>query len=180
MSESNNTGEVAETRQLAEVGMIHPSNPPSAGIVISRVTDRFIKHLMRWICPDRRVANRHAMPSLIAYLGMIRSSKAYPIRDVSISGFYLLTEDRWIPGTSFPMTLERTDEDGLSLSLTVQVTVTRIGKDGVGFSFVQNAVEGKIKREPSSSTRIDLSRLAQFLKGLPLAESSSHQLERAS
>lgn len=139
-----------------------------------------MKRLIRWICPDQRVANRHAMPPLTAWLGMVRTSKEYKVGDVSVAGFYMITEDRWIPGTSFPVTLERTDDAGMGRSLTVHSTVIRCGEDGVGFSFLQNAAEENADRSASPSTLVDLTKLAQFLKGLPLTESTSDQLERAS
>jgi len=89
----------------------------------------------------------------------------------------MITEDRWIPGTGFPVTLERTDPEGEGQTLTLHSTVVRNGDDGVGFTFVQQ-VEGETGSESSSSMRLDLTKLAQFLKGLPLTEPES--LERAS
>ncbi|WP_162601423.1 hypothetical protein [Occallatibacter savannae] len=138
-----------------------------------------MKRLIRWICPDQRVANRHTMPPLIAWLGMVRSSKEYKIGDVSVAGFYMITEERWVPGTSFPVTLERTDDGGIGRSLTVQASVVRAGDDGVGFTFLQDAAEQEAEGPTGSNSRVDLTKLAQFLKGLPLAADSS-QFERAS
>jgi hypothetical protein len=139
-----------------------------------------MKRLMRWICPDQRVANRHSMPPLTVWLGMVRSSKEYSVGDVSVAGFYMITEDRWIPGTSFPVTLERTDEAGMGRTLTVHATVVRIGDDGVGFTFLQNAAEENADGPTGTNTRMDLTKLAQFLKGLPMANPDSDQFERAS
>ena len=167
-------------RRLAEIKVIHSSNPtlekPMTAQKI-RSRDPFMKRLIRWLVPDQRVANRHAMPPLIAYLGQLRSSKEYKVGDISVAGFYMITEDRWIPGTGFPVTLERTDPEGEGQTLTLHSTVVRNGDDGVGFTFVQQ-VEGETGSEPSSSMRLDLTKLAQFLKGLPLTEPES--LERAS
>jgi hypothetical protein len=146
----------------------------------SRAKEPLVKRLIRWICPDQRVANRHTMPPLTAWLGMVRTSKEYKVGDVSVAGFYMMTEERWIPGTSFPITLERTDEAGMGRNLTVQATVVRIGEDGVGFTFAQNAAEENADGPTGANTRVDLTKLAQFLKGLPLNQSTSDQLERAS
>lgn len=145
-----------------------------------RTKEPLMKRLIRWICPDQRVANRHTMPPLTAWLGMVRTSKEYKVGDVSVAGFYMITEDRWIPGTSFPVTLERTDEEGMGRSLTVHATVVRAGDDGVGFTFVQNAAEETADGPNGSNTRIDLTKLAQFLKGLPMAAPDAEQFERAS
>ena len=119
------------------------------------------------------------MPPLIAWLGMVRGSKEFKIGDVSVAGFYMITDERWIPGTSFPVTLERTDEAGMGRSLTVQASVVRVGDDGVGFTFLQNPVEDAADGPNGANTRVDLTKLAQFLNGLPLS-ADSNQFERAS
>lgn len=140
----------------------------------SRAKDPLMKRLIRWICPDQRIANRHSMPPLIAYLGLVRTSKEYRVGDISVSGFYMITEERWILGTRFPITLERTDEEAVGQTLTLHSTVIRVGEDGVGFTFVHPASA----ETADSSTRMDLTKLAQFLKGLPLAQPDADQLER--
>jgi len=145
-----------------------------------RAKDPLMKRLIRWICPDQRVANRHSMPPLTAWLGMVRSSKEYKVGDVSVAGFYLLTDERWIPGTSFPVTLERTDEESAGRTLTVHATVVRAGDDGVAFSLLQKAVEQTADRSTGTNTRIDLTNLAQFLKGLPMAAQDTERFEPVS
>jgi hypothetical protein len=118
------------------------------------------------------------MPALTAWLGMVRTSKEYKVGDVSVAGFYMITEDRWIPGTSFPVTLERTDEEGMGRSLTVHASVVRVGDDGVGFTFLQSPAEESADGPTGANTRVDLTKLAQFLKGLPLDVHDSDPLER--
>lgn len=137
-----------------------------------------MKRFMKWLIPDQRVAHRHSMPPLIAYLGMVRSSKQYQIGDVSVAGFYMLTEERWVLGTGFPITLERTDAAGNGDKLTVYATVVRTGTDGVGFTFLKPADQDA--NTDASGARLDLTELAQFLKGLPLSDSGSEGFERAS
>ncbi|HEY2469408.1 MAG TPA: PilZ domain-containing protein [Terracidiphilus sp.] len=141
----------------------------------SRPKDPLMKRLMRWLVPDQRMANRHLMPPLTAYLGMVRTSKEYKVADVSVAGFYMLTDERWIPGTGFPVTLERTDQ-GQSRTLTLYATVVRTGEDGVGFSFLNPAEEEQ--QNGDNARRVDLTQVAQFLKGLQLSDPDS--LERAS
>ena len=138
-----------------------------------------MKRLMRWIVPDQRVATRHPMPALSAYLGLVRSSKQYKIGDISIAGFYMITEERWILGTGFPVTLEREDEAGKGQTLTVFSTVVRSGVDGVGFTFLHSNEE-QADDDGRASKKVDLTDLAQFLKGLPLSQPTGDALERAS
>jgi hypothetical protein len=167
--------------QLAEIKVIHSSNPTlEKNMSAARTKEPLMKRLMRWIVPDQRVANRHLMPPLTAYLGLVQSSKEYKVGDVSVAGFYMITEERWILGTGFPVTLERTDESAKGQTLTVFSTVVRTGVDGVGFTFLHPSDEEKHDGEAYGTTRMDLTKLAQFLKGLPLSEPGSDAWERAS
>jgi len=167
--------------KIAEIRTVNSANPPSERTMMSTPTkEPLMKRLIRWICPDQRVANRHTLPPLTVWLGMVRSSKEYKVANVSVAGFYMLTEERWIPGTSFPVTLERTDESGAGRLLTVQATVVRVADDGVAFSFLQNVAEENADGLSSSTNRVDLTKLAQFLKGLPLSASDPDEFERAS
>jgi hypothetical protein len=178
--QGRNTGKQPDvTSHLAGIKVIHSSNRAlEKSMTASRPKDPLMKRLMRWLVPDQRVANRHTTPPVVAYLGMLRSSKLYKISDISVAGFYMLTEDRWIAGTGFPVTLERTDETSQGQTLTVFSTVVRTGADGVGFTFLQPETENSADTPVTS--RVDLTKLAQFLKGLPLSEPSSHAFERAS
>jgi hypothetical protein len=180
--ETENGNQSTQTHpKTAEIRVIHSANPPSERTMTSApAKEPLMKRLIRWICPDQRVANRHTMPPLTAWLGMIRSSKEYKVADVSVAGFYMLTEERWIPGTSFPVTLERTDEGGAGRSLTVQASVVRTGDDGVAFTFLQDATKDAGEGPTGANNSVDLTKLAQFLKGLPLDVNGSDPLERAS
>lgn len=173
--------QAGSTPRLAEIEVVHSSNPPLENhMTASRQKEPFMKRLMRWIVPDQRVANRHTMPPLIAYLGLVRSSKEYKVGDISVAGFYMITEERWILGTGFPVTLERTDDAAIGQTLTVFSTVVRAGADGVGFTFLQPADEDQRDGEAYGTNRVDLTKLAQFLKGLPLSDPNAEALERAS
>ena len=102
------------------------------------VTESLFKRILRRIFPDQRRQERMPVPPLVGYLGSAHSSKPYDLGDISLTGFCLLTDERWIPGTEMPITLHRTKlpaEDDLN-SFTIQATVMRCDKDGVGFSIV--------------------------------------------
>ena len=150
---------------------------PEKPMTTPRSKQPLMKRFMRWLVPDQRVANRHPVPPLIAYLGMVRSTKQYQISDVSVAGFYMITEERWVLGTGFPVTMERTDAAGSGNKVTIHATVVRTGADGVGFTFLQPADQDA---KADANARIDLTALAQFLKGLPLSDTGSDGFERAS
>ncbi len=63
---------------------------------------------------------------------------AHGIRDISSSGLYVVTEERWYPGTLVLMTLQRNDlgEEIAERSIAVQSRAVRWGPDGVGLQFV--------------------------------------------
>lgn len=94
--------------------------------------------LKNWLSADRRKAPRQPLPGLVAYYWTGSAPRAYQIADISTTGFYLLTEERWYPGTMVLMTLQRTDSDGQNLedSIAVQSLVVRWGSDGLGLAFV--------------------------------------------
>jgi uncharacterized protein len=94
--------------------------------------------LSNWLSSDRRRAQRQPLPGLVAYYWTGSAPRAYQIADISASGFYLLTEERWFPGTMVLMTLQRTDSLGRNLddSIAVQSRVVRWGSDGLGLAFV--------------------------------------------
>lgn len=106
------------------------------------VAEPLFKRLLRKLFPDQRKQERILVPPLVGYLGSVRSTKPYEVGDISLSGFCLLTEERWTPGTEMPITLERRavgDVD--SEYFTVQATVVRCGSDGVGFSILLSESE---------------------------------------
>ena len=102
------------------------------------LTDSLFKRVLRRIFPDERKQERHPAPPLVGYLGTASSSKPYDLGDISLTGFCLLTDERWIPGTEMPITLQTKNwpAENESDSFTVQATVVRCDKEGVGFSIV--------------------------------------------
>lgn len=100
------------------------------------MTRSFFKCILRMVFPDQRKNERHQEPPLVGHLGMAHASKPYELTDISISGFCLLTDERWERGTEMPITLRRTDseQEMEPESFTVQATVVRYGAGGVAFS----------------------------------------------
>lgn len=109
------------------------------------MTDR----LLRWLYPqkaianerrrrDRRDAYRLHRPGLIAYFFTGGAPRPHPIRDISVTGFYMQTDQLWMPGTVIRMTLQRTGTSGRNPgdSLTVHSRMVRHGAAGGGFEFV--------------------------------------------
>jgi hypothetical protein len=101
--------------------------------------------LLRWLfqvpaSTDRRRGERLPAPDLIAYYWNGGTPKAHQLGNVSQSGLYLLTEERWLPGTFLVMTLQkkRGGEIKSEEISRVESRVVRWGEDGIGFEFVQS------------------------------------------
>ncbi len=94
--------------------------------------------------PDRRTGRRKRWPRLVAYDSRGGALEVHGVKDLSATGLYLITEERWPLGTQVTMTLQRTDglgDDPKSNVITVQLRVIRWGSDGVGLAFVQSETE---------------------------------------
>ncbi|HWA94832.1 MAG TPA: PilZ domain-containing protein [Terracidiphilus sp.] len=94
--------------------------------------------LLRWLVSDRRGTKRTPKPRLIAYRWTGGNPQAHHIGDISDTGLYLVTDERWIPGTKILITLQRTDSDGEGEeeSIAIEAKVVRWGADGEGLAFV--------------------------------------------
>lgn len=106
--------------------------------VACHLTESLFKRILRKVFPDERRDDRQVQPPLVGYLGIAGASKPYRVGDISLSGFCMLTDERWLPGTEMPITLERTSlpDENTPENFTVQATVVRCGDGGVGFSIV--------------------------------------------
>ena len=124
--------------------------------------------IQNWLSSDRRRAPRHPLPGLVAYYWTGSTPRAYQIADISSTGFYVLTEERWFPGTMVLMTLQRTDSTGKNLddSIAVQSRVVRWGSDGLGLAFVPSKAGDPHSGESMRESGADKKMLERFLERL--------------
>jgi len=86
---------------------------------------------------DRRRAERKPSSEMAAYFWTGSAPVRHSVRDISETGMYLLTDERWHPGTVLMMTLQTPDEsDESKRIIAVQSRAVRAGEDGVGIAFV--------------------------------------------
>jgi len=118
--------------------------------------------LERWWSPDPRKAPRDPAPGLAAYYWTGGPSTAHEIRDISATGLYVVTEERWYPGTLVLMTLQNTafGEQVAERTICVHSRAVRWGKDGVGLQFVLQ------KSDDPSMGAADRKALDRFLQRL--------------
>jgi hypothetical protein len=101
---------------------------------------------------------------MIAHYFTGGAPKPHQVADVSMSGFYLLTEDRWMIGTMIQMTLQKPVARGQQKqSINVLSRVVRRGSDGVGAEFVlPDSIDSQSQDiQPAQAT--DKFALARFL-----------------
>jgi hypothetical protein len=85
---------------------------------------------------DKRTALRESIPGLSAFFFTGGVPVPHGIRDISETGVYVLTDERWYPGTVVRITLTDQREPTAERSFTVNAMVTRWGNDGVGLHFI--------------------------------------------
>ena len=139
-----------------------------------------IKWIQNWLSSDRRRAERLALPGLVAYYWTGSTPRAYQISDISSTGFYVLTEERWFPGTMVLMTLQRTDRAGKNIddSIAVQSRVVRWGSDGLGLAFVLSRAVDPSNGESMRENGADRKTLERFLDRLKNADEELHVVRR--
>ena len=138
----------------------------------------FKMRLLRWLfgmpaSTDRRRNERFPSPSLVAYYWTGGEPKAYQLRNVSLGGLYLLTEERWHPGTRIVMTLQKgsVSQVGPEKISRVESEVVRWGEDGIGFEFVQSGFVDLNTGEAIEDRKFDQDAFAEFLQ----SNSDAHQ-----
>jgi hypothetical protein len=113
---------------------------------------------------DRRRALRRYVPGMVAHYYTGGAPKPYDVADISMSGFYLLTEDHWMPETMIRMTLQKPCAKGeRKQSITVLSRVVRRGRDGVAAEFVMTESLDQYTRDVMPTQGTDRFSLARFL-----------------
>jgi len=153
------TGELKVSIQRGEANGKTKEQPPSLGM-----------RLKRWLNPvaptnsDRRKAHRRYVPGMVAHYFTGGAPKPHDVADISMTGLYLLTEDRWIPETMIQMTLQKPCAKGeRKQSITVLSKIVRRGSDGVAAEFVMPESLDPHSHDVQPSQTTDRFSLARFL-----------------
>ena len=126
--------------------------------------------------PEVERAQRRVVEQFAAYrwngTGLVQES----VRDISPTGVYIVTEDRWNTGTLVTLTLQREGplETDPGRRLDVRAKVVRCGKDGVGLSFLFAKDEPEARKwESLSESLIQESKPENMLKLVRMTETVS-------
>jgi hypothetical protein len=116
---------------------------------------------------DRRRANRQPASELSAFYWTGAAPAQHRIRDISPTGLYLVTEERWYPGTLIMMTLQnaRAAEESPERSISVQSKAVRWGADGVGLEFILLDTRDPRRGQNVLKEGVDRKSLERFLQG---------------
>jgi len=123
--------EVAGTEELAASGPIEAS--PWKKRLESR---SWFTNLLLRDPADPRKAQREVLPGLVAYFFTGGLPAAHKVRNISATGLYIVTKERWYPGTVIRVTLTDRNQPNRFRSMTVYAKTVRLGSDGVGLGFV--------------------------------------------
>jgi len=87
---------------------------------------------------NRRRSDRLRAPKLVVYYWTGAKPEKHEVRDISPTGIYVVTDERWYLGTVVKMTLQMTDSEEKTFEqhIAVESQAVRWGDDGVGMSFV--------------------------------------------
>lgn len=146
--------------------------PADSGKSTNRPRKNWLKRLLFPDEPnqDKRRATRNQTPGLVAHFWTGGAPQAQPVRDISATGLYVVTVERWYLGTQIRVTLTRTGGPPTlgPRTLTVEAKAVRYGEDGVGLAFLPTDAppEGRRENHLSPLNGADLSQLEQFVASL--------------
>ncbi|MDR3750935.1 MAG: hypothetical protein P4K94_05555 [Terracidiphilus sp.] len=153
------TEELPEAEQTHEMDLVEPGK---------KIAWQPKNWLQRWWSPDPRKAPREPSSGLAAYFWNGGAPQAHNIKDISSTGLYVVTEERWYPGTLILMTLQKTanGEESAERTISVHTRAVRWGKDGVGLQFIlpdDLAAHNESERVVSAVDRKELDRFLRQL-----------------
>ncbi len=129
-----------------------------------------VLRVLRWLFPEvnQRRAKRFPTPGLVAYYWTGGASRSYHVGDMSATGLFLLTKERWAPGTIIQMTLQRQDGKACSAedSICLLTEVVRWSENGAGFNFVLSDYENVLDYGMQPGEAIDRKSVEKFLRKL--------------
>lgn len=136
--------------------------------------DPLTLRFLRWLFPDvnQRRAKRFPTPNLVAYYWTGGAPYSYHVGDISATGLFLLTKERWAPGTLIQMTLQPQDGrvNNVDTSICVLSEVVRWGENGAGFNFILTDYENVYDYGILPGDTIDRKSVERFLNKIGVPE----------
>jgi hypothetical protein len=109
----------------------------------AKESERMVTRFLRWLYPgayetDRRIGRRIPIPELVAYDVSSGVPRAFEVDNVSSSGIYLITEERWPTGSLLSLSMQREGphETHIDQQIQFQAETVRWGAKGIGLAFI--------------------------------------------
>lgn len=122
---------------------------------------------------DKRNSSREALPWIVAFFFSGGPPQMHEIRNISLGGVHIYTDERWHRGTIVRMTLSDRRELVGSKSITVNAMVVRSTSDGVGFQFIFIPEPKRGRRavpvDPGPLVNVTRTQFKEFLHALKTA-----------
>jgi PilZ domain len=100
-----------------------------------------VSWITKLLAPEIDRAQRREGGRFAAYYWSDSSLREDQVKDISATGVYILTKERWAPGTEIWVTLQNAGplERSRERRITTKARVVRSGDDGIGLTFVPPA-----------------------------------------
>jgi hypothetical protein len=128
-----------------------------------------VKGWLDWLfSQERRAGKRHSSIPLVAYYWDGAEPVPHAVLNASSVGMYLLTPQRWYPGTVVTMTLQRAKAAPADpeRSIAVNARVVRAGTDGVGLVYLLDPTTDSSDAYGPLATLTDRKSMDKFLRRL--------------
>lgn len=125
--------------------------------------------ITRWLLRmTSSAAERYPVSGLVAFYWAGGSPRSCTVGNISSSGIYVITEERWRPGCVIPMTLQRVSAAGETPEdwIAVIAKVVRVGPDGRGLAFSFSRADNIFGDAIPPERVADRRALLRFLKRL--------------
>jgi hypothetical protein len=155
----------------------HAEEPAAAEDIAPKeqLSDPLTTRILRWLFPDvnQRRAKRYPTPGVVAYYWTGGEPYSYHVGDMSATGLFLLTKERWAPGTLIQMTLQNQDGrvNNSDSSICVLSEVVRWGENGAGFNFILSDYENVFDYAILPGETIDRKSIERFLNKIGVTHS---------
>jgi hypothetical protein len=130
---------------------------------------KIIEQCLEWLSSgERRIAERQEGPYLVAHYWDGGAPKPHDIKDISLTGLYLVTEQRWYPGTLVMISLQKVGaaEDDPERTIMVNAKVIRSDAEGVGLALMLPKNDGSNGDKTFGTYGADRKTFRSFLKRL--------------
>jgi PilZ domain-containing protein len=163
---------VIQKRAVASLAPAPPSAPARVDEAQEATNDPTYLRFLRWLFPEvnQRRAKRYATSNLVAYYWTGGAPFSYQVGDISATGVFLLTKERWAPGTLIQMTLQpQSGKVSNDNSISVLSEVVRWGENGSGFNFILKDYENVMNYGIQPNEAVDRRTVERFLNkvGVP-------------